>query len=185
MKASSLPALTTLFKASLALALGSLLPLSAATLDGSNPLLTPRTAANTLQLVVAAPASLNLVGADNVAGTLTHLVKSVFQDSGFSGQMNALVGHEAAQADLPTLEIYLLNWRITGAGSVECTFTASLTTAGVEENLGLFEGTSLPMFGLRDAFNRAAAFDQAATDAIDNLYGDLRSKNLLSQTLLD
>ena len=50
--------------------------------------------------------------------------------------------------------------------------------------LGVFAGTSLPMFGLRNSFNRAEAFDQAATDAIDNLYGGLREKNLLPASIL-
>ncbi len=171
MKSSSVRALSIFLHASLALALGSFLPLSAATPDETNPLFAPRTAPNTVQLVVAAPASLNLVGAENITGTLTQLIKSVFQDSGFSGHLTALVGHEAAQADLPMLEIYLLDWRITAAG--------------VEENLGLFDGTSLPMLGLRNALNRAEAFDQAAIASIDNLYGDLRSKNLLAATLVD
>jgi hypothetical protein len=185
MKTNYVIAASAFTKTSLFLALCAVVPLRAAPVEESNPLLAPRAAANNLQLVVAAPASLHLNGADHVTGVLTHLIETVFQQSGFSGHLIAVPGGEPSQGDIPTLEVYLLDWRITGAGNVDCTFSASLTTANGTTNLGVFDGTSLPMLGLRDAFNRAEAFDQAATDAIDNLYGDLREKNLLAASLID
>jgi hypothetical protein len=173
----------SLFKAGLLFGVCAVIALRAAP-DEPNPLFMPRSTSSDLQLVVAAPASLNLLRSDNVTGVLTGLVENVFQQSGFRGHLIAVPGHEPAQADIPALEIYLLDWRITGSGNVDCTVSATLTTASGVVNLGVFEGTTPAMFGLRDSFHRAEAFDQAATDAIDNLYGGLREKNLLPASIL-
>jgi hypothetical protein len=92
---------------------------------------------------------------------------------------------EPAVAEIPALQVHLLDWRVTGKGSVDCTFTATLAAAdGTEYSLGSFDGSSLPMLGLRNPFNRAEAFDQAATDAIDNLFGNLLARNLLPAAAL-
>jgi hypothetical protein len=183
MNAKSVVTSPSLFKASVLIGLCALFSLRAAPAE-SNPFFAPRSAAKDLQLVVAAPASLSLMGVDDVPVVLTNLIETVFQQSGFRGHLVVNTGSEPSRPDQPTLQVYLLDWNITGAGNVDCSFTATLATTTGLENLGVFYGTSLPMFGLRNPFNRAQAFDQAATNAIDNLYGELREKNLLPASIL-
>ena len=67
MKTNSVLAVSALIKTSLCLALCTLVPLRAAPVEESNPLLAPRAAANNLQLVVAAPASLHLAGSERLS----------------------------------------------------------------------------------------------------------------------
>ena len=172
-----------LLEISLALGLCPLVSVHAAS-PASNPLLVQPATENELQLIVAAPASLELIRSDNVTGVLVTLIESVFQQSGFRGHIDPVTTGERLEGDAPTLEVYLLDWRITGSGSVDCTFTATLETAKGSTNLGVFTGATLPMLGLHNAFNRAEAFDLAATDAIGNLYAELREKNLLPASIL-
>ena len=169
MSAKSITSSSWLIEVSFFLPLCTFLPLRAASTE-STLLPAPRSTANEVQLIVTAPVSLGLTRTDNVTGALAHLVKNVFQQSGFRGQLIVVPGGEVAKSEIPTLEIYLLDWSITGAGNVDCTFSVILTTAKGPEHLGVFNGTTPPMHGLRNAFNRAEAFDRAATDAIDNLY---------------
>lgn len=183
MRTNFLCSSSSLFTVTLLVAVCAGGPLRAARAEPNTPLATNATT-NEVQLVVTAPASLGLTRIDNDTGALARLVASVFQRSGFRGHLTFVPSGESARDETPTLEVYLLDWHLTGAGRVDCAFSATLTTANKVEHLGVFDGKTPRMFGLRNPFNRAEAFDQAATEAIDDLYGALQQKNMLPANIL-
>jgi hypothetical protein len=140
--------------------------------------------ANRLQVTVVMPASFNSIRSDDVAGTLASLVETGFKKDGFRGQLSIVAPGDQAKPDVPTLEIEVIDWRMTPTKFIDCTFNVFLKTNQDAQTLGFFTGSAPAMFGMKSPFERAEAFKAAANDAIDHLYGELRDKNLLSADAL-
>ena len=86
---------------------------------------------------------------------------------------------------LPVLEVRLLEWRISRTGNAECTFSASLKTAGAEKSLGLVANTAIfwptqrGHWGMGRSFETANALDNAAERALRELYQRVAETGLI------
>ena len=123
---------------------------------------------------------------DNVTNAIADNVLSEFRRDGYRGDFDYdFSAPDRGRNRVPRLEIDLIDWRITPTRAIECTFTASLVTSQGPQDLGIFGGTTFITGFVRDSFARADGFDDAARDAIDDLYRTLVEKNLLPGATTD
>ena len=133
-----------------------------------------------LVLVVNVPPSMRPFRDDDIANAIADDVVSEFQRDGYHGLIDYdYRSPRSNRAEVPRLEVSLIDWQLTPTRMIDCTFTANLVTPNGVKNLGIFTGTSLVMSLRNDPFMLTDNYDGAARDAIDDLYRILVSKNLL------
>lgn len=122
-----------------------------------------------LQIVVDVPPTMNILREEEVEDAFAYRVISALREQGLRGRIRYIEWGEQPDPTVPSLAIFLHEWRVDRVGSVDCTFNATLQTPNGKRNLGLFSGTSLMMWSRRDWFARSEGFESAARDALSNL----------------
>lgn len=158
-------------------ALVSLAPAAAANKPAAKPA--------DLQVFVSVPPTWRPFLDDDIAETLFYRLNDVFHRRGYAGEMAQLTAFDAGAKDVPTLQLYLTEWRVDHVGNAQCTLTATLKTAAGEKNLGLASGTAmLWVHGNRWSFSRqvetADALEDAADSALRNLYDAVAKTGLVA-----
>ena len=139
----------------------------------------PRSFAHDLALSVSVAPAVHPFKNEDARGNIEARIQDAFTADGFKGGVDVLTADERRELNLPLLEINVIDWQANPSLLADCAFTARLVTPAGVTPLGTFDGSSLlpPAGGVHDA--RDAALNQAATDAIDNLYHALRRGHLL------
>ena len=131
-------------------------------------------------LSVVVPASLNPSWTNSVAGTLAGIVESDFAKNGYAGELALIDANAPLPRTMPTLEIELVDWRVTPSGFISCIFHATLVAPEGEQDLGLCSGVWSAALRSADGIE---PFEAAANIAIDNLYVELRELDLLTANI--
>lgn len=132
-----------------------------------------------LQVVVEVPPTMNILREEEVEDAFAYRVIAALREQGLRGRIRYIEWGDQPDPAVPSLAIYLHEWRVDRTGSVDCTFNATLNTPNGNRNLGLFSGTSLMMWSRRDWFARAEGFESAARDALSNLGQRILQSGLL------
>jgi hypothetical protein len=132
-----------------------------------------------LQIVVEVPPTMNILREEEVEDAFAYRVITALREQGMRGRIRYIEWGDRPDPAVPSLAIYLHEWRVDRLGSVDCTFNATLNTPNGTRNLGLFSGTSLMMWSRRDWFARAEGFESAARDALGNLGQRILQSGLL------
>ena len=133
-----------------------------------------------LQFTVTLPADASLFRTDNIADEMARLVQTEFARRGFHGKLTYITWSDTPLDHVPRLDLNLIDWRYTPTHTVDCTFGAEWATASNENNLGIFTGLALTTGGFATPFDRAGAYKQAATQAIDDLFVQLTTLKLVA-----
>lgn len=137
-----------------------------------------------LQVTVDVPATWRPFLADDIAQAFFSRIDDTFRRKGYLGGMTLVDRLDQAQANLPRLDITLIEWRIDRIGNVQCTFGAQLVNGKDAHNLGLFSGTALRWRTRADnRWELDQAMDDSAHSAIRDLYAKLAKQGLLPKTL--
>jgi hypothetical protein len=131
-----------------------------------------------LQVTVDVPPNWRPFLSDDLAEAFASHLTEVFHRRGYTGKIHFL-DHEDPLAGVPVLAVRLINWRIGHADSAECNFTASLTAAGQEQDLGIFEHTNLILNQNQGRRGFADALGEVADGALGNLSAKVAQAGLL------
>lgn len=140
------------------------------------------TAQASLQVKIELPPHFDLFYERDVAEALSQYVGDTFRRRGFDGRVDGVFYADDVKTDRPVLALNLIRWTRNAAGFVDCTFTAEVRhTDGKTESLGIFTGSEISWargsrWDLRDAF------EGAAKNAADQLWGALVKRDLLPTT---
>lgn len=121
-----------------------------------------------LQLTVDVPPNWRPFLADDLADAFASRLVDIFHRQGYTGEVKFMPIEEPAK-DQPVLAIRLITWRIGRTDNAECTFTASVITAGKEESLGVFDHTNLVWSRSMGRWSLAEALGDVADDALRGL----------------
>ncbi len=132
-----------------------------------------------LQVQVSLPFNMNILRNDDIAEAFAHRVVTALHEQGFKGRIKFVEPGETPDDSLPALDIAIFEWRVNRTGSTDCTFSASLKSPRGEKKLGMFSGTSMMTWLRRDWFARADSFEEAASDALNNLKTRIDATNLI------
>jgi hypothetical protein len=128
-----------------------------------------------LQVVVDVPPTWRPFLEDDIAEALYYRLSETFHRGGYKGEMIQLDRFDHRNADIPTLEVSLTEWRIDRIGNAQCTMTARLMTPSGEQNLGLISGTAIfwpdgNRWGFGRRLETADALEDAANDAARDVF---------------
>ncbi|MBL9216197.1 MAG: hypothetical protein JNG83_12030 [Opitutaceae bacterium] len=129
-----------------------------------------------LQVLVDVPPTWRPFLDDDIAEIFTSRLQEVFKRRGYAGNIVQVTNLYPGAKEIPTLEIFLSEWRIDRSGNAQCTFTAALKTAAGEKNLGIKSGTAMywaqsrGRWSMQRAFETSDALEDAARDALRDLY---------------
>jgi len=132
-----------------------------------------------LQVCVTVPPSMRPWREDDLAEAFADRVATALHDQGFVGRIAYVSSFDQPVADRPLLTVNLIEWRMNHVGMVDCTYSARLSASQGQDDLGIFSGTGLMMFSRRDWFGRADQYEDAARDALNNLYKRIAATQLL------
>ena len=132
-----------------------------------------------LQISVTVPPSVHPLWSDDVAEAFADRAIDALRRDGFKGRIAYLQSLDDPKPGIPLLTINLMDWRRNHVDSIDCTCTASIKAGGTEKDLGIFTGTSMMMGFRHDRFALADEFDDAAGEALDDLYGRMESTKLV------
>lgn len=133
-----------------------------------------------MQLTVNVPPSMRPFVSDDIASAFADRVTDVLRRRGYQGKFRYVNSMDQPAANQPLLTINLIEWRTDHTGNVDCTFSAELSAPQGKKNLGLFMGTSMMMFPRRDWLARSDQYDDAAHQALQDLYQRIAETHLLS-----
>lgn len=136
--------------------------------------------AGLMQVTVNVPPSMRPFISDQIAEAFADRVAEALRRQGCKARIKYLDSTDTPATNQPLLAINLIEWRTDRIGSVDCTFSAAVTTPKGNKSLGLFTGTSMMMFPRRDWLARSDQFDDAAHQALNDLYKRISETNLLS-----
>ncbi len=162
------------------LCLATLLPLGLAA--GSAQAESAKQAASekpALQVFVSVPPTFQPMLDDDIARTLAYRLEDTFRRQGYTGIVGFAAHPSDIKADVPLLELTLVEWRVDLSNNVQCTFSARLNDAGKEKNLGIFAGTGITWTRARDRWRLATAFEDSANDALKDLHRRIAEQKLL------
>ncbi|HEX7632443.1 MAG TPA: hypothetical protein VF388_09935 [Lacunisphaera sp.] len=128
-----------------------------------------------LQVVVDVPPTWRPFLEDDIAEALFYRIQEVFKRAGYKGEMAQIDRAGDLKKDVPTLDVFLTEWRIDRVGNAQCTLSAKLVTAAGEKNLGLATGTAIfwangPRWGFGHRLETADALEDAANNAAREVY---------------
>ena len=139
-----------------------------------------------LQVLVDVPPTWRPFLDDDIADALTARLVEAFRKEGYPGNIVQIRDLSFGDKNVPTLRLYLSEWRIDRIGNAQCTFTASLKTPAGDTDLGLNSGTamfwpsSIGHWGLNRAFEKADALEDAARNALRDLYKAVAKTGLVA-----
>jgi hypothetical protein len=132
-----------------------------------------------LQVTVDMPASMRPLISDEIARAFADRVADALRRQGCKAKIHYVASPDDAKADQPRLAIHLLEWRTDHVGYVNCTFAADLSSPQGKKDLGLFLGTAMMTFARHDWLARGEQFDDAAREALGDLYRRIAGTHLL------
>jgi hypothetical protein len=132
-----------------------------------------------LQLTVEVPPHWRPFLSDDLAEAFASRLTDVFRRRGYAGEVSFL-DHDEPRPAVPVLAIRLINWRIGRTDNAECTFTASLKHGSEEQELGIFENTSLVWNNNRARWGLADALGDVADGALRDLSAKLSKDGRLA-----
>lgn len=136
--------------------------------------------APSLQVKIETPTVIDLLQENDIHDAFLSQLDTAFRRSGFEGRIVEIDDVDNAASDIPLLQLRLIDWEKGHAGMVECRFTADLTTMdGRTTPLGSFSGRAMS-WGRNDRFTLSKAFEDAAIDAIRELYRDIKKLDTAS-----
>jgi hypothetical protein len=138
-----------------------------------------------LQVQVNVPPTWRPFLDDDVAEAFTYRLIDVFRSRGYQGEIVQVTTADPGRNDLPTIEVFLTEWRIDRTGNAQCTFTAALKTPAGEKELGLKTGMAIfwpdgPRWGLGRRVDTANALEDAAREALRDLYKAVAQTGLVA-----
>ncbi len=132
-----------------------------------------------LQVFVSVPPTFQPMLDDDIARTLAYRLEDTFRRQGYKGIVGFAAHPSDIKAEVPLLELTLVEWRVDLTNNVQCTFSAKLTDRGKETTLGIFAGTGITWTRARDRWRLATAFEDSANDALKDLYRRIAEQQLL------
>ena len=137
----------------------------------------------TLQVSVDVPPSMRPWVSDDIAEAFAMRVGDALDHQGFKSGIDYVDRYSEPDAKRPLLKIRLMEWRTNHVGTVNCTFLASIVTPKGSDDLGLFTGSSMLLgFPRHDWFARREQFDDAARQALSDLYKRIEKTNLMASS---
>ncbi len=139
-----------------------------------------------LQVTVNVPPTWRPFLDEQISETFAYRLIDTFRQRGYKGNMVYVDPRDDKAKDVPTIEIFLSEWRLDRVGNAQCTFTASIKTAAGEKDLGLKTGTTMfwpqagGRWGITRAYETADALDEAARNAQRDLYNAVAKSGLVS-----
>src|SRR5690606_19853852 len=103
----------------------------------------------------------------------------VFRRQGYDGDITEVRRFEEPSPGCCLLTIHLVEWRMNHMGNIDCTFTANLQTDETTRSLGVFTGMAFRWMSGPGRFGLADSFEDAAADAIRQLYDSLARTELV------
>lgn len=133
-----------------------------------------------LQVIIDVPPTWRPFLEDDVADAFYSHISDTFRRRGFKGETKQLDRLDEPKADIPQLQINLMEWRINRIGNIDCTFSASYKADGKETSLGLFSGTAMQWRASGPGrWALDMGLEDSAKSAISDLYRKLTDKDLL------
>lgn len=134
-----------------------------------------------MQITVDLPASLRPFPSDNdIAEVFAEHVADSLRQHSFTAPVHYVEPFDNPRADQPLLAINLVEWQVDRTGNVNCTFSATLKTSKGSNDLGLFTGVGLGMIPRPDWFLLDDQFEDAARQALSDLFPRMVNTRLLS-----
>jgi hypothetical protein len=172
-----------LSSALIAASLGFTLPASAENQMADAPAPTGGVSASqapVMQITVNLPASMRPLLSDDIAEVFAGHVADSLRQHGFTAQVHYVDPFDNPPADQPLLAINLVEWQVDRSGNVNCTFSATLKTPKGRNDLGLFTGVGMGIIPRPDWFLLDDQFEDAARQALSDLYPRMVNTHLLS-----
>lgn len=122
---------------------------------------------------------------DDISEAFASRVADSFRQRGFDGRIRTIAQRDEPVPELPLLQVQLTEWRIDRLGHARCTFSASLRSADGQRDLGIFTDSSLfsvssgGRWHLSRVFDQANALEDAADNALRDLYRSVVKSRLL------
>lgn len=139
----------------------------------------PVSGPDALQVEVNLPPSWRPMLEDRVTDAFVSELTDQFDQRGFHGRIGQLYPTDQPAAGTPLLTIDLFEWRMDFTGNINCTFGATVQNNGVTRRLGTFSGMSLRWMSGPGRFGLADSYDQAARDALGQLYDAIARSQLV------
>lgn len=139
----------------------------------------PPSKPGTLQVQINIPPTWRPMLEDQVTEAFASYIFEVFRREGYKGDMAEVRWYEEPSSGCCLLTINLTEWRMNHIGNIDCTFTANVQTERASRHLGVFSGMSFRWMSGPGRFGLADAFEDAAEDAVRQLYDSLARTELV------
>lgn len=139
----------------------------------------PPSKPGTLQVQVNVPPSWRPMLEDRITEAFASFVFDVFRRAGYQGELTEVRSFEEPSPGCCLLTINLTEWRMGRTENIECTFTANLQTERTARHLGVFTGMSFRWMSGPGRFGLADAYEEAAQQAIRQLYDAIARTELV------
>lgn len=139
----------------------------------------PVSGPDALQVEVNMPPSWRPMLEDRITDAFVSELADQFDQRGFHGRIGQLYPTDQPAPGSPLLTINLIEWRMGFTGNINCTFAATVRNNGMTRRLGLFNGMSLRWMSGPGRFGLAESYDQAAKDALGQLYDAIARSQLV------
>jgi hypothetical protein len=158
-----------------------LVPTAAALLLGIFPMRSAEMGQNSavLQVNVTIPPTPSATAESRIGDRFVDEMSDVFRDFGFTGKVERLDDLDKPRADMPVLMINLVDWSKDHVGNVNCRFSATLASGATKRALGSFDGMSSGLIAGPGRFGASRAFDDAAKEALRELFEALAKTDLV------
>jgi hypothetical protein len=140
----------------------------------------PVAGANNLQVVMTIPPSWYPMLEDRIDDAFVSHLADICRRQGFNGNIVDVRQPDQPNPNFPILNITLQQWRMDHAGSVQCTFGASLQTSAGTRQLGVFDGMAMRWLGGPGRFGLSDTYGNAADDALRQLATSLARTGLVA-----
>lgn len=136
-----------------------------------------------LQVQVDVPPAWDPWLADDLSEALFNRVRHIFIRHEFEGTLKEVRRLNEPEPDEPLLSLQVYRWEVDRTGSVRCVIRGDLYDA--ERNrtrLGVYTATEF-VWGPANQWELADTFVEAADDVAEQLWNDLKEKDLLDKVL--
>jgi hypothetical protein len=133
----------------------------------------------TLQVQVIVPPTWQPMFEDRITEAFVSNLIDVFRRQGYKGEIVEVRWFEEPSAGCCLLTINLTEWRMNHIGNIDCMFTANLQTGRATRHLGIFSGMAFRWMSGPGRFGLSDAFEDAAEDAVRQLYFSLAKTELV------
>ena len=139
----------------------------------------PPSKPGTLQVQINIPPTWRPMFEDRVTEAFASYIFDEFRRQGYKGEITEVRWYDEPSPGCCLLAINLTEWRMNHSGNIDCTFTANVQTERASRHLGVFSGMSFRWMSGPGRFGLSDAFEDAAEDAIRQLYDSLARTELV------